>query len=90
MEVNNAQKDGYWGNLTPEQEIIFSEFKIGAISLAEDKLNYDINKFDNYDFCRFLRARKFDLKKALDMFEKYLRWRIDAEVDTIFVFSYKI
>lgn len=42
--------------------------------------------FDNYDdlfLLRFLRARKFDLEKTMEMFKKYLKWRIDMKVDEI-------
>ena len=78
-------KEGYWGNLTPEQERTFTEFKIAIIRMADETWNYDITRFDNYDILRFLRARKFDLEKTIEMFDRYIKWRIEAEVDKIFV-----
>ena len=42
--------------------------------------------FDNYDdlfLLRFLRARKFDLEKTMEMFKKFLKWRIDMKVEEI-------
>ena len=42
--------------------------------------------FDNYDdlfLLRFLRARKFDLEKTMEMFKKFLKWRIDMNVDEL-------
>ncbi len=78
-------RDGYWGHLTTEQERIFTEFKITVIRMSEEEWNYDIAQFDNYDYLRFLRARKFDLKKTVEMFDRYIRWRIEQDVDHIYV-----
>ena len=80
-------KDGYWGNLNPEQEKTFIQFKIEVIRLSEEVWNYDITQFDNYDYLRFLRARKFDLEKTIEMFSKYIKWRVEFEVDKILVSS---
>ena len=81
-------KEGYWGNLTPDQEKIFTEFKITVIRMSEEAWNYDILQFDNYDYLRFLRARKFDLKKTIEMFDRFIRWRIENEVDNVLVRIY--
>ena len=80
-------KEGFWGHLAPEQEHIFTEFKIMVIRASEEVWNYDILQFDNYDYLRFLRARKFDLKKTFEMFDKYIKWRIEYEVDKILVLT---
>ena len=45
-----------------------------------------IDNFEIYDdlfLLRFLRARKFDLEKTMEMFKKFLQWRIDMKVDEI-------
>ncbi len=36
------------------------------------EISYDY--FDDYFWLRFLRARKFDMKKTLTMLNKYLEW----------------
>ena len=81
-------KEGYWGNLTNEQEMKLSLFKIEIATRNIKTWRYNVNKFDNYDFLRFLRARKFDLDKAIEMFEKYINWRITEGVDKLNVTLY--
>lgn len=39
--------------------------------------------FDEHDLLRFARARKFDLQKMQVMFQNFMTWRREAEVDTI-------
>jgi len=78
--------EGYYGELSEKQNKVFKDFKDIAQQLAKDQWKYDLSQFDDYDYLRFLRARKFDLKKTLDMFGKYIQWRIDFGVDNIFVF----
>ncbi len=81
-------KDGYWGHLTLEQESTFTQFKIEVIRKSDEVWNYDITRFDNYDLLRFLRARKFDLQKTMEMFDRYIKWRIQDDVDHIFVLCF--
>ena len=48
-----------------------------------------LTEFGNYDdvyLLRFLRARKFDLEKTFLMFNNFLKWRIENEVDQIEVY----
>ena len=52
---------GVMGDLSPEQQKSLEVFKE---ALGEEKLR----QHDDYDFLRFLRARKFDLEKALLMY----------------------
>ena len=79
--------DGYIGSLTPEQGKILKVFKETIIKESISNWKYDLSQFDDYDYARFLRARKFDFKKSLEMFEKYIKWRIEFGVDKIFVSS---
>ena len=39
--------------------------------------------YDDYFRLRFLRARKFDMDKTKLMFNNYLQWRKDNDVDNI-------
>ncbi len=77
--------DGYLGRLNAEQEITLAKFKAVINTLAAKKWGYDLSQFDDYDYLRFLRARKFGLKEASVMFNKYIQWRKDFEVDKIYV-----
>jgi hypothetical protein len=40
-------------------------------------------KFDDAYFLRFLRARKFDLGKTLTMWNNFIKWRKENNVDEI-------
>lgn len=44
---------------------------------------WDMAKFEDADsvFCRFLRARKWDLLRSLGMFAGALKWRLDFDVE---------
>lgn len=79
--------DGYLGSLTPVQDKTFKEFKAEVQKRSVETWKYDLSPFDDYDFLRFLRARKFDLQKSLEMFDNYIRWRIDFGTDKIFARS---
>jgi hypothetical protein len=43
---------------------------------------------DNY-LVRFLRARKLDIKKTMEMFTTYVKWRKDEDIDNISSFDFK-
>ena len=43
--------------------------------------------YDNPYLLRFLRARKFDLKKTEKMFVDFIAWRKEKDVDNIQVLS---
>ncbi len=77
--------DGYLGNLTGMQAKALQDLKMEALKRSRETWKYDISQFDDFDYLRFLRARKFDLVKTLEMFDKYIHWRIDFGVDNIFV-----
>lgn len=79
--------DSTYGNLTPQEEKTFNEFKT-MILAKQNEWKYSIAQFDDYDHLRFLRARKFDIKKTFEMFEKYVKWRIENKVDQIFTYRF--
>ncbi len=80
-------QDGYWGSLTPEQTKTFEEFKTTIAKMSVEVWKYDLagTRFNHYDYLRFLRARKFNLKKTMEMFEKYIKWRKEFGVDQVLV-----
>lgn len=45
-------------------------------------------KWDDHTLARFLRARKFVLAKALEMFTKYIQWRVENNVDEVGNFDF--
>ena len=53
--------------------------------LDDQEIDYDEDKFDTSFLIRFLRARKLDIKKSAEMFNNYLQWRIDEDIDNIHV-----
>ena len=71
----------------PKDAAKFSTFKAELQKLAVATWKYDLSQFDNYDYLRFLRARKFKVKKAIEMFNDYIKWRIESAVDQIYVHS---
>ena len=81
-------KDGHLGYLTEEQEAKLCLFKIEIVTHNIKDWRYDISKFDNYELLRFLQARKFNVDKAFEMFDKYVKWRITEEIDKINVIPF--
>ena len=71
---------GTMGDLSPEQEKALTEFKH---QLTEKQL-FDAARHDDHLLLRFLRARKFDLHKTMEMFTNYLNWRREKNVDDIY------
>lgn len=51
------------------------------VSLVTSLLNFLF--FLSFFALRFLKARKFDMDKALNMFTEMLSWRKDNNIDTI-------
>jgi hypothetical protein len=41
----------------------------------------------DYFFLKFCRARKFDLKKVIEMFTNYMKYRTDNDLDNIITVS---
>jgi len=46
--------------------------------------------YDDAYLLRFLRARKFDLAKTLTMWNNFIKWRKENNVDEIDVGSFKL
>lgn len=43
----------------------------------------DHPQFDDYYLLRFLRARKFEMDKTIQMFNNFIEWRKENDVDNI-------
>ena len=71
--------DRFMGDLSEEQEQSLQEFKryLKENDIAQHPL------YDDYYLLRFLRARKFDMDKTKLMFNNFLDWRKQNDVDNI-------
>lgn len=56
--------------------------------ILDKKIIKDFSEFDDPVLLRFLRARKFTLEKSLIMFENYLNWRRENNVDELINFKF--
>lgn len=79
---------GTFGNLTEPQETALSTLKTTIeekIAANAEKESEIINKerCDDLTLLRFLRARKFDVALAYDMFFNCQKWRHEKKIDTI-------
>lgn len=68
---------GFTSNLTLEQKVALTELR----SLLE-KEGFE-KRLDDSTLLRFLRARRFNVSKAKEMFENCEKWRKDFGTDTI-------
>ena len=50
--------------------------------------NLDPEKYDDYFFLRFLRARKFDVDKSTLMLNNYFKWREEFGTDDIYSYAF--
>lgn len=82
-----AEATGYLGSLSKEESDALVQFKEDAKVENEKVWHYDLMQFDDYDYLRFLRARKFDRVKTFKMFDTYIKWRIEAKVDKLLVLT---
>ena len=80
--------NSFWNDLNQTQYDTLQKFKE---KLVDDNLLQDFSIFDDLYLLRFLRARKFDLTKTFLMFQNFVKWRIESQVDQIEVlFNIKI
>ena len=76
----NPKASGFYDELNQSQYDALQKWK------TELKDGGVLDNFEIYDdlfLLRFLRARKFDLVKTMEMFKKFLQWRIDMKVDEL-------
>ena len=76
----DPKASGFYDQLNQDQYNALQKWK------EQLKTGNVIDNFEIYDdlfLLRFLRARKFDLEKTMEMFKKFLQWRIDMKVDEI-------
>ena len=72
---------GFMDDLSEAQQQALEEFKK---MVSEENLTTD-PRYDDYYYLRFLRARKFNLDKTMEMFKKFLEWRIEHRADEAIV-----
>jgi len=77
----NKAPTGYLGDLSPEQQTILTAFRKHVDAAGP-------TKYDDAYLLRFCRARKFDLKQIIEMWDKFVKWRIDQDVDNITNFQF--
>lgn len=74
-----ASFTGYPGSLSPEQQKTFDLFKSHVTKSTQNPI------YDDHYLCRFCRARDFDLTKVIKMWDEFLKWRKDNDIDNIHV-----
>ena len=72
---------GFMGDTSAEQDKVLAQFK-EWITAAECG-NLEAMHFDDYDLLRFCRARKFDLKLMQTMWQNFIQWRKEQNVEDI-------
>ena len=75
----------FMGDMNEGQERALEEFKR---YLKENNIA-DHPQYDDYYLLRFLRARKFDMEKTKLMFNNFIEWRRENDVDNIIEVSKK-
>ena len=76
----DPKASGFYDQLNQTQFDALEKWK-GQLKSESIIDNFEI--YDDLFLLRFLRARKFDLEKTMEMFKKFLQWRIDMHVDEI-------
>ena len=77
---DNPKASGFYNELNKQQFDALQEWKK---QLTDGKVIENFEVYDDLFLLRFLRARKFDLVKTMEMFKKFLNWRIEKKVDEI-------
>ena len=71
--------DGYLGELSERQADCLAQVKAWM-----NEMKFDENPwFSDTFILKFCRARKFDIGKVIEMFEKYMTYRKENGIDTI-------
>ena len=88
IKVNSTdpKASGFYDQLNQVQYDALQQWKK---DLVDQKVLPNIQEYDDLFYLRFLRARKFDLVKTMEMFKKFLKWRIDMKVDELLT-SYEL
>lgn len=73
------EPEGYLGELSERQQNAFTEFK----KWINDNSITDNVWFTDTFFLKFMRARKFDVPKVIEMFTNYMKYRESNGIDTI-------
>jgi len=76
--MKNKQYSGFPDDCSPEQLEALAKFRQEVRNMGCTDPPYD----DPY-LLRFLRARKFDLTKTLEMWRNFIKWRKENNVDDI-------
>jgi len=79
--MNKKVYSGYVGDLSPEQEGVLAK-------LREHAASQGLTKYDDTYLLRFCRARKFEMKAVLEMWDNFVKWRLENDVDNIENFQY--
>ena len=77
---DNPKASGFYDELNTQQFNALQEWKK---QLKDGNVIENFEIYDDLFLLRFLRARKFDLVKTMEMFKKFLNWRIEKKVDEI-------
>lgn len=67
------------GDMSEEQERALEHFK----KYIKDNNITEHPQYDDYYLLRFLRARKFEMDKVILMFNTFMEWRKENDVDNI-------
>ena len=78
--VDNKKASGFPHDLNQTQFETLVKFKQTVIS---DNLIPNFDYYDDIYLLKFLRARKFDLKKTIKMFNNYIVWHKNEKIENI-------
>ena len=76
----DPKASGFYDQLNQQQFDALQEWKK---QLKDGNVIENFEIYDDLYLLRFLRARKFDLVKTMEMFKKFLNWRLEKQVDNI-------
>lgn len=82
--VFKLPSEGRLGCLTADQEKVLQDFK----AHVTDVMQINDPKWDDWYLLRFCRARKFKLPDVIKMFENFIAWRKEQDVDNAIAKDY--